>query len=100
VQEYLIDLNATQAAIRAGYSTASARQIADENMSKPDIKNAIEKALAERSKRTGVNADRIIQELAKLAFINPTDVMNMDEATVRDDANRDDTAAISSVKST
>lgn len=98
VQEYLIDLNATQAAIRAGYSTASARQIADENMSKPDIKNAIEKALAERSKRTGVNADRIVQELAKLAFINPTDVMNMDEATVRGDANRDDTAAISSVK--
>jgi len=98
VQEYLIDLNATQAAIRAGYSTASARQIADENMSKPDIKNAIEKALAERSKRTGVNADRIVQELAKLAFVNPTDVMNMDEATVRGDANRDDTAAISSVK--
>ena len=98
VEEYLVDLNATQAAIRAGYSTASARQIADENMSKPDIKNAIEKALAERSKRTGVNADRIIQELAKLAFINPTDVMNMDEATVRGDANRDDTAAISSVK--
>jgi len=98
VQEYLIDLNATQAAIRAGYSTASARQIADENMSKPDIKNAIEKALAERSKRTGVNADRIVQELAKLAFINPTDVINMDEATVKGDANRDDTAAISSVK--
>ncbi len=98
VQEYLIDLNATQAAIRAGYSTASARQIADENMSKHDIKNAIEKALAERSKRTGVNADRIVQELAKLAFVNPTDVMNMDEATVRGDANRDDTAAISSVK--
>jgi len=98
VQEYLIDLNATQAAIRAGYSTASARQIADENMSKPDIKNAIEKALAERSKRTGVNADRIVQELAKIAFINPTDVINMDEATVKGEANRDDTAAISSVK--
>ncbi len=98
VDEYLIDLNATQAAIRAGYSTASARQIADENLSKPDIKNSIEKALAERSKRTGVNADRIIRELAKLAFINPTDVINMDEATVRGDANRDDTAAISSVK--
>ncbi len=98
VEEYLIDLNATQAAIRAGYSPTSARQIADENMSKPDIKNAIEKALAERSKRTGVNADRIILELAKIAFVNPTDVINMDEATIRGDANRDDTAAISSVK--
>ena len=98
VDEYLIDLNATQAAIRAGYSPNSARQIADENLSKPDIKNTIGKALAERSKRTGVNADRIIQELAKIAFVNPTDVMNMDEATIKGDANRDDTAAISSVK--
>lgn len=98
VDEYLIDLNATQAAIRAGYSPTSARQIADENMSKPDIKNSIERALAERSKRTGINADRIIQELAKIAFLNPTDVINMDEATVKGDANRDDTAAIASVK--
>jgi phage terminase small subunit len=98
VQEYLIDLNATQAAIRAGYSPTSARQIADENMSKPDIKNAIDRAIAERSKRTGINADRIILELAKIAFVNPTDVINMDEATVRGEANREDTAAISSVK--
>lgn len=90
VEEYLIDLNATQAAIRAGYSPASARQIADENMSKPDIKNAIEKALAERSKRTGINADRIIQELAKIAFLNPSSVI--------DGASEEDLACISSVK--
>lgn len=98
VDEYLIDLNATQAAIRAGYSPTSARQIADENMSKPDIKNAIDRAIAERSKRTGINADRIILELAKIAFVNPTDVINMDEATIKGEANREDTAAISSVK--
>ena len=98
VEEYLIDLNATQAAIRAGYSTKTAKEIGCENLTKPNIKTSIDKALAERSRRTGVNADRVIQELAKLAFVNPTDVMNMDEATVRGDANRDDTAAISSVK--
>ena len=98
VDEYLIDLNATQAAIRAGYSTDTASVIGCENLIKPNIKNAIDKAIAERSKRTGVNADRIILELAKIAFVNPTDVINMDEATVRGDANRDDTAAISSVK--
>ena len=97
-EEYLIDLNATQAAIRAGYSTQTAYSIGDENLKKPEIKNAIDKALAERSKRTGVNADRVILELAKLAFLNPTDVINMDEATVKGDANRDDTAAIASVK--
>ncbi len=98
VEEYLVDLNATQAAIRAGYSTQTAYSIGDENLKKPEIKNAIEKALAERSRRTGVNADRVILELAKIAFLNPTDVINMDEATVKGDANRDDTAAISSVK--
>lgn len=98
VDEYLIDLNATQAAIRAGYSTETAAVIGCENLIKPNIKSSIDKALAERSKRTGVNADRIILELAKIAFVNPTDVINMDEATVRGDANRDDTAAISSVK--
>lgn len=98
VEEYLVDLNATQAAIRAGYSTQTAYSIGDENLKKPEIKNAIEKALAERSRRTGVNADRVILELAKIAFVNPTDVINMDEATVRSEANREDTAAISSVK--
>lgn len=98
VEEYLVDLNATQAAIRAGYSTQTAYSIGDENLKKPEIKNAIEKALAERSRRTGVNADRVILELAKIAFVNPTDVINMDEATVRGEANREDTAAIASVK--
>ncbi len=72
VEEYLIDLNATQAAIRAGYSPQTAYSIGDENLKKPEIKNAIDKALAERSRRTGVNADRIIEELAKIAFLNPS----------------------------
>lgn len=98
VEEYLIDLNAAQAAIRAGYSTDTAKEIGCENLTKPNIKASIDKALAERSKRTGVNADRVILELAKIAFVNPTDVINMDEATVRGEANRDDTAAIASVK--
>ena len=46
--EYLIDLNATQAAIRAGYSEKAARQIATENMAKPSIKEYIEKRMAEK----------------------------------------------------
>ena len=56
-EEYLIDLNATQAAIRAGYSAVSANKIAAENMAKPDIGAYIEKAMDERSKRTGKNGD-------------------------------------------
>lgn len=54
--------------------------------------------MAERSKRTGINADRVLMELAKLGFVNAIDVINMDTATIKDDASRDDTAAILSVK--
>jgi phage terminase small subunit len=97
-EEYLIDLNATQAAIRAGYSVNSAREIGSENLTKPDIRAYIDKALAERSKRTGINADRVIQELAKIALLNITDVVNSDDATIKGNANREDTAAILSVK--
>ena len=68
VEEYLIDLNATQAAIRAGYSPATAKEIGCENLTKPNISEAIAKAMAERSRRTGVNQDRVLQELAKIAF--------------------------------
>ena len=98
IEEYLIDLNATQAAIRAGYSPNTARQIGSENLSKPVIQNAIDKAMAERSRRTGINQDRVIHEIAKLAFLNPVDVIDMDEATIKGEANRDDTACIASVK--
>lgn len=98
VEEYLIDLNATQAAIRAGYSPDTAQQMGSENLSKPVIKNAIDKAIAKRSRRTGINQDRVIQEIAKLAFLNPIDVIDMDEATIKGEANRDDTACIASVK--
>lgn len=98
VEEYLVDLNATQAAIRAGYKTHTAKQIGSENLSKPYIKSAIEKEIAKLSARTGVNQERIIRELAKIAFVNPVDVMNMTDAMVRGDAGRDDTSSIQSVK--
>lgn len=98
VEEYLIDLNATQAAIRAGYKPSSARQVGTENMSKPSIRACIDQAIAERSKRTGINQDRVIRELARLAFVNASDVIDMDEAYIKCNASEDDTAAIASVK--
>lgn len=98
VEEYLVDLNATQAAIRAGYSPKTAKDIGCENLAKPNIKSYIDRAIAIRSRRTGVNQDRIINELAKIAFVNPTDVINMDEATISGDSSREDTATIASVK--
>ena len=98
VDEYLIDLNATQAAIRAGYSVQTATVIGAENLTKPNIKAVVGKALADRSRRTGVTADRVIAELAKIGFVNIADVADFDEATVQDNATRDDTAAIQSIK--
>ena len=98
VEEYLIDLNATQAAIRAGYSAKNADKIGPGLLGKSRVASAIKQAMAERSRRTGINQDRVLRELAKLAFINATDVINMDEATIQGDANREDTAAIASVK--
>ena len=98
IDEYIIDLNATQAAIRAGYSVNSAQVIGSENLTKPNIANAISRALAERSRRTGVTADRVIMELAKIAFVNISDVADFDSAAICDGASRDDTAAILSLK--
>ncbi|HBC94408.1 MAG TPA: terminase small subunit [Pelotomaculum sp.] len=98
IEEYLVDLNATQAAIRAGYSPSTAKEQGCQNLSKLNVKNAIDQALAERSRRTGINQDRVLLELAKIAFLNPVDVIDMDAATLKGDANRDDTAAIASVK--
>lgn len=98
IEEYLIDLNATQAAIRAGYSPDSAADIGSENLRKPDIRAHIDKAMAERSRRTGVNADRVVQELAKIAFVNAIEVIDPKTATVKENASSDDTAAIQSVK--
>lgn len=68
VDEYLIDLNATQAAIRAGYSVKTADAIGCENLTKPNIQQAIAEHMAERSRRTGVNQDRVVLELAKIAY--------------------------------
>lgn len=98
VEEYLIDLNATQAAIRAGYSPKTAKEIGSETLSKPNIRAHVDEALAERSKRTGINADRVVRELARIAFVNAADVINFDSATLSENASEDDTAAIASVR--
>ena len=67
-EEYLIDLNATQAALRTGYSEKTAASIASENLQKPEILGYIAKLRAEQSKRTGITADRVLEELSKLGF--------------------------------
>ena len=68
VEEYLVDLNATQAAIRAGYSKKTAGRIGQENLQKPDILAAISKLQDEVSAETGITRERVLQEYAKMAF--------------------------------
>lgn len=76
VDEYLIDLNATQAAIRAGYSVDTARQIGSENLSKPDIADAIAVAKAKRSEQTGIDAAWLLTRLAHEATADVADLYN------------------------
>ena len=98
VEEYLVDLNATQAAIRAGYSLKTAYRIGAENLRKPQIAAAIQSAMEKRSSRTAVSQDRVVLELARIAFIDPTKVINFSRGTILDNLSEDDRAALSGVK--
>lgn len=99
VDEYLIDLNATQAAIRAGYKKS---EYTDTNANKllenTRIRDAIDMAMAERSRRTGINQDRVVQELAKLAFVNIANVVDLENVEILPTATDEDLACIQSIK--
>jgi phage terminase small subunit len=70
IDEYLVDLNATQAAIRAGYPRKTAGIIGFENLKKPNIAAAIQRAMDARAKRTEITADRVLREIACLGYSN------------------------------
>lgn len=63
VDEYLIDLNATQAAIRAGYSEKTAAVIGAENLIKPNIAQAIQKGMNDRKARVEITQDKVLQDI-------------------------------------
>lgn len=94
VQEYLVDLNATQAAIRAGYSAKTARSIAQENLTKPDIASAIAAAQQKRALRVEVTQDRVLQELGRLAFFDIRKLYNSDGSLKQPHELDDDAAAV------
>lgn len=76
VQEYLLDLNATQASIRAGYSEKTARVIGPENLAKPHIQEAIAKAQEQRLKRVELNADYVLNELRDIREMDIGDILD------------------------
>ena len=75
--EYLQDLCGAQAAIRAGYSASSANRIAARLLSKVHIQKKVEALKAERAKRLDISAERVLKELARLAFGDPAEIVSV-----------------------
>lgn len=69
VKEYLVDLNATQAAIRAGYSAKTARQIGEENLSKPDVAAAVKVEMDKRAQKTEITAEEVLKSIKRIAAL-------------------------------
>lgn len=77
-EEYVVDLNATAAALRAGYSKKTARSIGSENLTKLDVKTKIDELQEQMRNRSELNADMIIAELRLLGFWNIQDFVESD----------------------
>lgn len=96
VAEYLSDLNATQAALRAGYSPKTAYASGCENLKKPQIAQAIQDAQAKRSSRTEITQDRVLKELARIGFSDLRKAVDWagNQVTLKDSAGLDDDTAM------
>lgn len=95
VEEYLVDLNAKQAAIRSGYSAKTAEVIGYQLLQKTSVRDALQAAQRERSARTGITADRVLKEIARVAFADPRAVMTWgaNGVTLRESSELSDDAA-------
>lgn len=103
-QQYLIDLNGTQAAIRAGYSENSANEIASENLAKHSIQARLAELMEERRKRCQVSQDDVVHELKRIGFSDMRKIATWsgDSVTLEDSASLtdDDAACVESVSQT
>ena len=102
--EYLINLNATQAAIRAGYSPKTTRQQGQRLLTKVDIQNYIKKRQKKLQERTEVTQERVVRELAKIAFADISDFIKWNNKKMilisSKKLKRDDTAAVAEITET
>ena len=73
IEEYPVDLNATRAAVRAGYSPKTAFVIGYENLQKHLIRAAVRRKLEESARKAGITADMVLRELSAIAFCNVAD---------------------------
>ena len=91
VREYLVDKNATRAAIRAGYSPKTASSIGEQLLRKLDIREAVDAGITSLAEQVGLTAERVLQERMRLAFFdvrklldgegNPTPLQDLDDDT-------------------
>lgn len=79
VDEYLVDLNATQAAIRAGYSKNNADKIASQLLGKTRVSAAITEAMKKREERTQITADNVLRQLWKTGFADIRDFITVEQ---------------------
>jgi phage terminase small subunit len=79
VEEYLVDLNATQAAIRAGYSASGAKVTASRLLTDANIASAISDLRSKLSRKLELTAENVLSELAKIGFANMADFYRRDE---------------------
>ena len=103
VQEYLKDLNATQAAIRAGYSENSAMEQGYQLLQKTSVQSSIQKAFDKRSERTQITVDKVLRELALVGFANAADYFSWGKTiTIQEscDLTREQCAVVAEVSET
>lgn len=77
VAEYLIDLNATQAATRAGYSAKTANEQGARLLANVSVRSALQEAMERRTKRLEATADDVLREITRLAMFDPADLTNV-----------------------
>jgi phage terminase small subunit len=93
-EEYIIDFNATQSAIRAGYSENTAKIISSQNLTKLNIQTYIQELIKGREKRTEITADMVVKELAKIAFFDIKKIFRKDGGLLNPCDLDDDTSCV------
>ena len=96
--EYVVDLNATKAAERAGYAQRTAYSQGHRLLRNAEVQARISELQAERSERTEVTADRVVQELATVAFLNVGDFLTVEHGVVSVDLSKINPEAMRAVK--
>lgn len=98
INEYFKDYNATAAFIRAGYAVKYANTNSSIVFNRPEVQEEIKRIQAEKNKRIGLSKEKVLNELCKIAFLDPSNIVDFKSGNIKDNANSEDLAAISQLK--